>query len=239
MSDPVSQERASTVDEVRDEYQRRTNRYNAHTPAERRMFDLLMGRVLRQYEQMFERNGLLPLGDRNVLDVGSGRNEWLVACRQQWGQTNPELCGIELMPDRVAQGLTDYPYLQLRCGSADRLPWPDNHFALTHQGMLLTSVLDAALRERIVAEIRRVTRPGGMFVWYDFVWNPVNRHAEGIPLKQVRAYFRGWELIDRRRVTLAPPLARRLARFGEPLIDLAESLRFLNFWQLILFRKPS
>lgn len=198
-----------------------------------------MRRLLRRYEQLFMRHGLLPLGERAVLDVGSGRNEWLVACREQWGQTHLDLCGIDLMPDRVQRGMAEHSYLKLQAGSADQLPWPDQHFDLVHQGMLLSSILDHDLRARIVAEIRRVTKPGGLFLWYDFVWNPLNRQAEGIPWRSVRCHFADWQVVDRSRVTLAPPLARRLATWGEPLIDVAEALRVLNFWQLALFRKPA
>lgn len=239
MSEQQPHARDAALDQVREEYARRTDRFNAQSAGERRIFDLLMDRRHREYARMFARLGLLPLGERAVLDVGAGRNEWLVACRNEWGHSGAELCGIELLPERVEQGLAEHPSLKLVCGSADELPWPDDSFDLTHQGMLLSSILDAGLRERMAAEMARVTRPGGLVVWYDFVWNPGNRATVGISLAQVRRYFRSWRLVEHRRVTLAPPLARRLARIGEPAIDFCEAFRFLNFWQLAALRKPS
>jgi ubiquinone/menaquinone biosynthesis C-methylase UbiE len=143
------------------------------------------------------------------------------------------------LSERVEQGLRQAPYLKLTCGSADELPWPDGRFDLVHQGMLLTSILDVPLRQRIVDEMIRVTRPGGHVLWYDLIWNPVNRAAQGISLRQVWAYFVAWELVARRRVIVAPPLARRLARIGEPLIGLVEALRIVNFLELVLLRKPA
>lgn len=231
-------QRDAVLDEVRKEYTRRTDRFDAQSPRQREIFDRLVGRRHLQYERLLRDHGLLPLGSRKVLDVGCGRNEWLVACRQQWGQTDEALCGIELMPDRVAEGRRQHPYLRLECGSADRLPWSDARFDLVHQGMLLSSILDEPLSRRIVSEIHRVTRPGGYVLWYDFVWNPGNRRARGISLAQVKEYFPGWRLVDRRRVTLAPPLARLLIRLGDPLVDLAEACRVLNFWILALLQKP-
>lgn len=239
MSGSGETEREAVLSEIREEYARRTDRWNALNPTERRVFDLLMDRRHRAYERMLRRGGLLPLADRKILDVGAGRNEWLVECRNRWGQTADELCGIELLPERVEQGLAAYPFLQLVAGSADHLPWPDNTFDLVHQGMLLSSIPDEALRQRVVAEMRRVTSPGGYVLWYDFVWNPVNRATVGISRQQVREYFAGWKIIDCERATLAPPLARRLVRIWEPLADLAESMRALNFWELALFQKPS
>lgn len=232
-------QRGDSLDPVRAEYARRTERFDSFTADERRMFDRLMERRHRQYDRLLRETGLLPLADRRVLDVGSGRNEWLVACRQQWGHTGGELCGIDLLEERVERGLAEFPDLDLRAGSADALPWPDEYFDLVHQGMLLTSILDEGLRRKMVAEMRRVTRPGGHLLWYDFVWNPINRHAQGISAGQIsREYFPNWRVVASRRVTLVPPLARLLLRLGEPLVDLAESLRALNFWHLALLEKP-
>lgn len=231
--------RQQALESIREEYARRTERWD-HRDASRRAADeRLLARTLRSYGALLERNGLLPLGDRKVLDVGSGRNEFLVACHEQWGHTGDDLCGIELMPDRVERGLADYPYLTLRCGSADQLEWADGTFDLVHQGMLLTSILEPALAEAIVAQMIRVTRPGGYVLWYDFVWNPVNRKTRGIPLGDLRRSFPGWQLVDHRRITVAPPIARRLSRLWDPLVGGLERLRVLNLWELALLRKPA
>lgn len=232
-------DRDEVLDEVREEYARRTQRFDTLDPRGRRMFERLMRRRHRSYQRFMARNGLLPLGDKAILDVGSGRNEWLVECREAWGHTGEVLCGIDLLPERVTQGMAEHAYLKLRAGSADVLPWPDDAFDLVHQGMLLTSVPDEALRERIVAEIRRVTKPGGVVLWYDFVWNPANRAAKAISAHQVRAYFPGWTLVDRERATLAPPIARILLPVWERLADAIERVRFMNFWELALLRKPA
>jgi len=233
-----SARRDESLTEIQEEYARRTERWNQRDEGRRRLDQTLLERTLADYGKMLARAGLLPLGERSVLDFGSGRNEFLVACRERWGQTGSMLGGVELMPDRVERGLADYPYLTLTCGSADKLDYPDASFDLVHQGMLLSSVLDEALRRAIRDEMDRVLRPGGYVLWYDFVWNPTNPHARGIPWREVRDYFAGWQVVDRRRVTVAPPLARIAARLWEPLVGLLESCRVLNLWQLALLRKP-
>lgn len=238
LSAPDDHQRDAVLGEIREEYARRTDRFNSFTGAQRQTFDRLMTRRHQAYRDILERAGLLPLSDRKILDVGSGRNEWLVECRQAWGHTGEELCGIELLPERVEKGIQENAYLKLVAGSADQLPWPDNYFDLVHQGMLLSSIPDKAMRERIVAEMRRVTRPAGFVLWYDFVWNPVNRATVPIPSTEVQRLFSGWQVVERRRATLAPPLARVLLKIGEPLVDLMESMRVFNFWELALFRKP-
>ena len=231
--------RGQILSDVRAEYARRTERWNQFDEARRQANAVLLEYTLRAYERMLGRNGLLPLGPRSVLDVGCGRNEVLIACRQKWGQTSPLLCGIDLLGERMAAGVREAPYLRLVAGSADRLPWRDGQFDVVHQAMLLTSIVDADFRQRIVAEMRRVTKPGGWLLWYDFFWNPTNRAAQGIGFRAVRAYFGDWQLVDRRRVTVAPPLGRALCRLWPPLVGVVERCRILNFWELVLFRKPA
>ena len=238
VNDTADGDRQQILSDIRAEYARRTERWNEFDEARRQANATLLEYTLRAYDRLLSRNGLLPLGDRSVLDVGCGRNEVLVACRERWGQTAPELCGIDLLSERVAAGVRDAPYLRLVAGSADRLPWGDEQFDLVHQAMLLTSIVDAEFRRRIVAEMCRVTRPGGWVLWYDFVWNPTNRAAQGIGLQAMRAYFGDWRLVDRQRVTVAPPLARLLSRVWAPLVGVVERCRVLNFWELALLRKP-
>ncbi len=238
MEDSATTDRHKVLAEIRAEYARRTERWNQFDSARRQANTVLLEYTLRAYYRLLARNQLLPLGARSVLDVGCGRNEVLIACRQRWGQTAPQLCGIDLLSERVAAGVHEAPYLQLVAGSADRLPWPDEQFDIVHQAMLLTSIVDADFRQRIVAEMRRVTKPGGWFLWYDFVWNPTNRAAQGIGLPAMRAYFGGWQLIDRQRVTVAPPVGRLLCRLWAPLVGVVERCRVLNFWELALLRKP-
>lgn len=231
-------DRDQALDQVRREYERRTERYHNFDPNRRRADQRIVERTLAAYESLLRQAGLFPLGARSLLDVGCGRMEFLVKCREDFGQAGATLAGADLMADRIEQGQRDFPYLELRCTSADQLPWPDGAFDIVHQSMLLTSVLDDVLRRRIAADMARVTRSGGYLLWYDFVWNPVNRRARGIGLRELRELFPGWQLLARRRVTLAPPLSRVLTRIWDPLVDWVEACRVFNLWELALLRKP-
>ncbi|MBX3413360.1 MAG: class I SAM-dependent methyltransferase [Pirellulales bacterium] len=238
MSATDPSQRDAALAQVRQEYESRTARWNNRDAGRTALDSQLLERTLTSYGAMLERNGLRPLGERRVLDVGSGRNEFLAACHERWGHTGPLLCGVELMPDRVEGGRQEYPYLTLVCGSADRLEFADASFDLVHQGMLLTSILDEALRRAIVAEMMRVVRPGGYILWYDFVWNPTNRHARGIGYRALCNYFPGWKVADRRRVTVVPPLARLVSRVSPALVGALERCRVLNLWEMALLEKP-
>jgi SAM-dependent methyltransferase len=158
--------------------------------------------------------GYHPLGDRRILDVGCGEGE---ALRQflQWGAKPERLAGIELRPEAVAKAAYLNPNLEVRCGAAEELPWPDASFDLVCQHTLFTSVLNRTTRQRIAAEMRRVLKPGGAVLWYDFFYNvPWNPDVRGITRGEIASLFPGFGL-RLWRVTLAPFIARRLP---EPLL---------------------
>lgn len=234
---PAAADRDQVLDQVRREYERRTERYQRFDPHRRRADQRIVERTLAAYETLLRQAGLFPLGARSLLDVGCGRMEFLVKCREDFGQAGARLAGVDLMADRIAQGQQDFPYLELQCASADRLPWPDGTFDVVHQSMLLTSVLDDELRRRIAVEMARVTRTGGYLLWYDFVWNPVNRRARGIGPSELRDLFPRWSVLARRRITVAPPLSRVLTRIWDPLVDWVEACRVFNLWELALLQK--
>ncbi len=190
------------------------------------------------YKKVLERSGLLPLGPRDVLDLGCQWGTWLAVCRTEWGQTTGRLCGVDLMPEWVDKGRRLYPYLDLMKGSGDRLPWDADSFDLVHQGMVFSSVLSADLREALAADMRRVVRPGGYVLWYDFFFNPKNPDTIGMTLRRVRDLFPGWTMAYRARETPAAPLSRLIERVWGGGVAVISALKALNFHHLILLNKP-
>ena len=154
--------------------------------------------------------GLVPLGEKRVLEVGCGTGGELRRF-VGYGARPCNLHGIDLLPGYVESGKETSPTLHLVCGSADNLPYPDAWFDLVMQFTMFTSILDDAVRRRAAEEMLRVLKPSGVILWYDFWVNPINPDVRAIGLREIRALFPGCRL-DARRVTLAPPLARRLAR---------------------------
>lgn len=235
MSDESSRERA--IAEIKSVYEHRLQRreeIDARDAGRVRRTDVLRW---RDYRRALQAVGLDPIGPRDVLDVGCQWGTWLALCRTQWGQTDGRLCGVELMEAWVEKAHRLHPFLEVSPGSADRLPWPDNSFDLAHQGMVFSSVLDERLRDGIAAEISRVVRPGGYFLWYDFFFNPGNSQTLAMTVPRIKAHFPGWNVQYRRRITLVPPLARLLDRICPPAIDAITALRLLNFHYLMILKK--
>jgi SAM-dependent methyltransferase len=232
-------DRREALERIRAVYTRRMHRkkeFHGQAPQEQRPSDR---RRWAAYGKLLAQARLLPLAQRDILDVGCQSGTWLALCRLDWGQQGGQLCGLDLMEDWVKTGRRLYEYLDLQCGSGDRLPWPDGSFDLVHQGMVFSSVLEAHLRDGIAAEMRRVVRPGGYVLWYDFFFNPKNPDTVGMTMRRVRRHFPGWKVVARRRITLVPPLARVLQRVSGRAVDALTALRIFNTHHLILLRHAS
>lgn len=198
------------------EAERIANVYRERNPAAASRYDLsnrgnqlVLEERRRVTMRLLDAAGWLPLGERRVLDVGSGNGAelaWLI----ELGGTPSRLVGVDLVPDRVASARRAYPNLEFHVGNAEHLDFADASFDLTMALAVLSSILDQAMAGNVAAEIYRVLKPGGGLLWYDFRYdNPTNKNARGIPERRVRELFPRLEG-KLHRVTVLPPLVRKL-----------------------------
>jgi ubiquinone/menaquinone biosynthesis C-methylase UbiE len=223
---------------IRDAYARRAEsgadeRYALNDPANRFLFR----RRAADVQALLREHGAWPLDGRDIVDVGCGNGSVL---REfvSWGAESARCSGIDLLDERAEAARAAEPAMTIVQGDASKLPWDDASFDLAVQFTLLSSVLDDAMRRAIAFETRRVLRPGGLVVVYDFVWNPLNRDVRGVGAKTLRALYAGCD-VDARRVTLAPPITRRLARHSLSACAALERLPFLRSHVLAAIRVPA
>ncbi|MCB1056471.1 MAG: class I SAM-dependent methyltransferase [Acidobacteria bacterium] len=226
------------LERIRTEYERRRREIPEDFYALHKRANLFLRHGQeRALRDGLDRAGWLPLGERRVLEVGCGEGAWL-GIFERLGAVPEALAGIELDPERAAVCRQKHPAATIEVGDAGQLPWPDASFDLVFQSTLFTSILDAGTRQRVAAEMLRVLRPGGLLVWYDFAFdNPRNPNVRGVGAGELRRLFPGcsWTL---RRVTLAPPLARRLVPRSWTLATLLEGLRLFNTHTLATAWRP-
>src|SRR5436309_11923750 len=185
---------------------------------------------------MFRAEGLTTLAGLRILDVGCGRGDTL---RQmlEYGADPELLTGIDLLDENVKQARRRSPHLQILCGSASRLPFPDASFDLVLQFTLFTSILNDEVKRTIAAEMTRVLAPGGRILWYDFSFNnPKNPDVRGIGKQEIRSLFPNLEM-KVKRITLAPPLGRKIAPMSPVLYYLLSRVRPLCTHLLCFMRK--
>ena len=165
---------------------------------------------------MFRAIGLSGLTRLRILDMGCGRGAWL---RQllEFGAEPAYLFGLDLLESHLRDALRLNPALHFACGDASQLPFPDGCFDLVIQFMLFTSVLSDGFRKKISEEMMRILSPGGRILWYDFMYNnPKNKDVRGIGRAEIRRLFPDCSMMFR-RITLAPPIGRIVARFSPAL----------------------
>jgi hypothetical protein len=99
-----------------------------------------------------------------------------------------------------------------------------------------SSILEMSVKESMASEMLRVLKDDGVIVWYDFWWNPTNQQTAGIQLKEIRHLFPGCQF-SWKKITLAPPITRRIVPLSWSFALFLESLKVFNTHNLVLIQK--
>jgi SAM-dependent methyltransferase len=165
--------------------------------------------MLQMFVQYLGRRDLAEL---KLTEVGCGSGTNLIDFLR-FGFAPQNLCGIELLPERVAAARKILPAtVAVHEGDANSI-----HIALASQDVVFQSVvfsslLDNEFQQDLARRMWSWVKPGGGVLWYDFIYNnPSNPDVRGMPVKRVRALFPEGTVIVR-HVTLAPPISRRVCR---------------------------
>ncbi len=187
---------------------------------------------------LLRRQGRDDLATITLLEVGSGSGGNLLELL--WlGFAPAHLAGIELLPERHAAARTRLPEaVSLTLGDASVVNVTPASVDIVYASTVFSSLLDDAFQQRLADAMWRAVKPGGGVLWYDFtVGNPSNRDVRGVPLGRVRELFPEGA-VQAGRVTLAPPLARRLARLDPRLYAVANAFPLLRTHVLAWIAKP-
>lgn len=231
--------RAAETSRIAAEYERRSSALPSDLYALNRPANLFAHvQTARACIAALSAEGCFPLEDKSIADVGCGTGTWLLEFLK-WGARGEALHGIDLNEKRIAQARERLPRADLRTGDACALPWPSESFDIVTQYTVFTSVLDDAVKAAMADEIMRVLKPSGLLLWYDFcVNNPANPHVKAVRVREMRALFAGCQL-EVKRVTLAPPIARRLAPLSWPAALVLEAIPFLRTHLLGVVRRSA
>jgi len=227
---------SAEVERIRAEYQRRAREIPVDFYALGQPVNLFRyQQYSRALLQMLSSAGFMPLNDKKILDVGCGSGQLLVDL-ESWGARRENLAGIDLVESRVvcararlgpsheAAGLG----ADIRLGDASTLPWSSASFDIVSQSTTFTSIIADDMKKAVAAEMLRLLKPGGVVIWYDFLLdNPGNASVRAIRAREIRSLFPECT-IKLKRITLAPPIARRLVPLSWILALLWEKMTFFN-----------
>jgi len=142
------------------------------------------------------------------LEIGCGNGQWLAEF-QMFGLRVGNMYGIELDPERANEASGRIAGADIQVGNAAKLPWDDGFFDIVFQSTVFTSILDSSVREKAAEEMKRVCKPNGIVLWYDFIYDsPSNANVRGVAKREIVELFSPWK-VNYQKTTLAPPIARR------------------------------
>lgn len=224
---------------LRNEYARRAGqasrrgRYSLFNPAQLFAVQQRQRALLKCLLQ----NGLYPLSKQRIFELGPGVGGILLEILS-FGADASRLHGAELLFSRAQKAHERLASLPLICADGQSLPYAAESFDLSMQFTVLSSILDDELRANVAREMIRVTRPGGLIVCYDFWLNPANSQTHGLRPAEIRQLFPGCA-IKFDRITLAPPIARRIVPFSWGLALFLEGFKIFNTHYLASIRPES
>lgn len=225
------------LDRLRHEYNNRRHRmelldlYSTKNPAFRYIYKQRHNELLSSLIQ----NGVNNLAGLKLLEVGCGSggvlHEYL-----NIGISASALFGIDLLFDRLLEAQNRIPIAGISNADGQNLPFPEEKFDLVVQYTAFSSVLDPIVKKNMALEMLRVLKPQGRVIWYDFWWNPTNRQTKGITPREIKLLFPN-SSYQFQKITLAPPITRKLISFSKKAVVLLEKLGVFNTHYLAIIKK--
>ncbi len=178
--------------------------------------------------RIFNKVGMNDLKSKNLLEIGCGNGAnllWFIRI----GFSPHLLVGNELLPERAQIANNNTPKgLNIITGNALDIHYPENSFDIIYQSMVFSSILDDEFTQRLAQKIWSLIKVGGGILWYDFIYdNPLNKDVHGISFNKLKKLFPEAKIV-KQKISLAPPLARRLTKISDNLYTLFNSLIFLR-----------
>jgi ubiquinone/menaquinone biosynthesis C-methylase UbiE len=235
--EPSRQENSEERDRIRAEYERRRslsvedNRYSFFNPA----YQFEIYQRQKATTALLRKHDIRSLADKKILEVGCGRGDIMF---EYLTFRTPAAClyGLDLLPERVSYAHERFPTANILNGEAENLPYKDSAFDFVMQYTVFSSILSDSMKSQIASEMLRVlNKSHGMIIWYDFWINPSNRQTRGVTPSEIRQLFPGCTF-DFRKITLAPPLARRSVKISWILSEVLEKLTALNSHYLVAIK---
>jgi len=179
-----------------------------------------------------KKNGFADIQGLSILEMGCGGGGALTEYLS-FGALPEKLYGVDLLFDRLLHAHHVLPASGFANADGQSLPYASKTFDLVLQYTALSSILDPQIHLNTCADMQRVLKPSGMIVWYDFWLNPANPQTRGIRPAAIRRLFPHCNF-EFHKITLAPPIARRLVPISWGFALFLERLRIFNSHFLVL-----
>lgn len=198
------------LDNIKDRYARRERTKAPMNKAERLFDEHIRKERELVMKEFLDANFNVQTGAL-ALEIGAGSGGNLPFL-QQLGFNNDQLFANELLKERMDSLQANFPNIQILPGDALKIEGSEK-FHIILQSTVFSSILDADFRKQLAKHLLHLLHPKGMILWYDFVYNnPGNPDVRKVSRAEVKALFPDCS-IEFKRVTLAPPIGRKIGGF--------------------------
>lgn len=225
-------------DQILDRYRRRPDNDRRYVMLEPATLLTVQERQ-RAFVAMMRRSGMTDPSSITVLEIGCGAGGNLVELIRM-GLQPGNLAGVELVAERAERARRRLPaQTVITTGDGAAAAIEPSSRSIVLLSTVLSSVLDDEFQQRVAQVAWDAVAPGGAVVCYDFVYdNPRNHDVRAVPLRRLRTLFPRASITSR-RVTLAPPLARRVTRIAWALYPALNAVPLLRTHRLTWLAKPA
>lgn len=174
--------------------------------------------------------------NKNYLEVGCGTGTNLLQLIT-WGVNPENLQGCDIFGPSLEIAKMRLPHcVKLQEGNFLDCEYKPESFDCVIFSTVFSSILDKNFRSECMRFAYKLLKAGGIVLVYDFVFNnPSNKDVQKVNFKELASEL-PWKKICSEKITLAPPLARRLEKIPF-LIRFLAKLKLLNTHRLSVFVK--
>lgn len=211
---------------------RNLNYYSCFSPASFQMYQQRERILLNMLKIAFGPT----IEDKRVLDIGCGMGGTLLPMLL-YG-FGPQNCfGVDILADRIEIARKRIPSITFECASAESNSFPKQSFDLVTLHTCLSSILSDDIRKQVCQAAEQMLKPRGWILVYDFVLNnPKNPDVRAVTFSQLLSLFGKCRCVESRKLTLLPPLARKIGKISYSFCSILSCIPFLLTHRMSLFQ---
>jgi SAM-dependent methyltransferase len=174
---------------------------NLYTTKER---EIVYARFIKEYLGK-------DISSKKIIEIGAGVGYNLLYFISR-GFSWQHVYANELLEERYCLLQKSLPAANCILDDALNLNYKEE-FDVVFQSTVFTSILDKDFRKALADKMFDMLKPGGIILSYDFTYNnPNNKDVQKLTKKEIKELFPHCTEIQFKKVTLAPPVARKVGK---------------------------
>lgn len=193
--------------DIKNQYGKRLDKSELYNSDYSRFSDEERSEKLKQLAKEF----LDITSNSTILEIGAGQGGNIPLLKEV-GFNDQTIFVNELLPERIEHVKRNYPGIKVFEGNALEIDF-NTKFDCIFQSTVFTSILNDTDRVMLANKMWDLLKPGGIILWYDFIYNnPGNADVKKVSIAEVKKIFPLAIKTKIIKVTLAPPIGRRVGK---------------------------